>query len=347
MLSLLFSSLLLCLLTGFTRQARGDLISTDYDRYNSGKLGHRPHLDFVSSPEFAPMLQVNAWDEGAVSARGSHIFLRHDGNETALLASPLVLDARDLSAVYMNRSFANVFGTRVQDNWGTPYLTFWEGQKGDGLGDGWGLAYDQTYRLAYNVSTRNLSAHADLHEFALTGHGTALLTGVDRLTVETKEWRARGYRGPSRLQVLDAVFQEIDLETNEVLFDWRALDHIDPMDSYERWSSGWDIFHMNSIEKVWIGSPLSLMMIISFECRLTRTPHADNGRQLSNLHPAHPLHPPDRRHERRHHLDPGRETKRLPRTRARVQRTRTTPRVQLAAPPSLPSRDQRDRNDLL
>lgn len=306
MLSLLFS---LCL-TILIRQSQGDFISTDYDRYNSGQLGHRPYQDFLSSDEYAPVLQVNIWKETEISKRGSHIFMRHDGNTTSSLASPLVLDSRDLSAVYMNRSFENVFGTRIQENFGKKYLTFWEGQKGDGVGDGWGLAYDDNYRLAYNISAQNISAHADLHEFAFTGHGTALVTGVDRKTVQTTAWRSRGYRGPSRLRVLDAVFQEIDLETNEVLFSWRALDHIDPMDSYERWAINWDIFHMNSIEKV--------------DCTLLDDTHVithtnmrdgkDRGRKLFDFNPTHPFHPPYQWHKRRYHLDTGRETKRLPRT---------------------------------
>lgn len=262
MLSLLF--LLLCF-AGVLRQAQGDLISTDYDSYNKGKLGHRPQLEFLSSDEVAPMLQVNTWNKTAVSTRGSHIFLRHDGNGTSpLAASPLILDARDLSAVYMNRSFENVFGTRVQENFGKKYLTFWEGRKGDGVGDGWGLAYDENYRLAYKISAQNISSHADLHEFAFTGHGTALVTGVNRVKVQTTEWKTRGWRGPSILRVLDAVFQEIDLETGEVLFDWRALDHIDPMDSYERWRSIWDTFHLNSIEKV--DFPVSYTDIIAPSC---------------------------------------------------------------------------------
>lgn len=257
--------LLLLLLTS-TRPARADLVSTDYDAYNRGDVfGHRPHQFFASSREVAPVLQVTTWDAAAVStAGGSHFFLRHDGpaGRVPLAASPLVLDARDLSAVYVNRSFANVFGTRVQHDRGRSYLTFWAGRKGAGVGDGWGLAYDDRYRLAYNVSARHLSAYADLHEFALTGRGTALVTGINEVTVAVPmdEWKARlGYKGPSRLPVLDAVFQEIDLDTNEVLFDWRALDHLNPMDSYEPWASGWDVFHINSVEKVISFSPYSCM----------------------------------------------------------------------------------------
>ncbi|KAL4993332.1 ASST-domain-containing protein [Aspergillus recurvatus] len=242
-------------------EVRGDSVSTNYDRYNDGELGHRPHLEFQSSSEYAPLLQVNVWNPDAISPTGSHIFLRHDGNESSPLSSPLILDAHDLSTVYINRTFNNVFGTRVQENFGRKYLTFWAGDKGNGIGDGYGLAYDDTYRLAYKVSAQNINVHADLHEFAFTGTGTALVTGVNHIRVrgnvlsEKYGWH---YVLPDELEldVLDAVFQEIDLETNEVLFDWRALDHINPLDSFEPMGSGWDAYHINSIEKTKAGNYL-------------------------------------------------------------------------------------------
>jgi hypothetical protein len=30
----------------------------------------------------------------------------------------------------------------------------------------------------------------------------------------------------------DCVFQEIDIETNTLLFEWRSLEHVDPSESY-------------------------------------------------------------------------------------------------------------------
>ena len=226
-----------------------DFVSTDYTSYNDGDLGHRPHLEFHSSPEYAPVLQANVWNHTAISSVGSHIFLRHDGNETSPLSSPLILDATDLSAVYLNRTFRNVFGTRVQKNFGTPYLTFWEGEKGEGIGDGYGLAFDESYRLVYKVWAQNLRVHSDLHEFAFTGNGTALVTGVNKLFIQGKDYDS-SWGVPYQLELLDAVFQELDLETNDVVFEWRALDHINPMESYEPRANGWDAYHMNSIEKV-------------------------------------------------------------------------------------------------
>lgn len=234
--------------TFFTTGAQAEFISTDYDTYNSGALGHRPYHSFYSSPEHAPVLQVTRWNKTLLSPEGSHIFLRNDGQNGSSLSSPLVLDAQDLTAVYMNRSFENVFGTSVQEDRGKKYLTFWEGRRGGGVSDGFGLAYDENYRLVYNITTVGLPVHGDLHEFAFTGHGTALLLGVDHRQADTSTWR--GWRYAKDFWILDQVFQEVDLDTNELLFSWRLSDHIDPMDSREKVYHDWDLYHMNSIQKV-------------------------------------------------------------------------------------------------
>lgn len=235
----------LCIIAAYAQRVQGDSFSTNYEEYNNGKFGGHPRLVYQSTQEYSPLLQVNTWNESAIDYKaGSHIFLKHDGDGPS---SPLILDAKDLSAVYMNRSFPNVFGTSVQENFGRKYLTFWEGEKGSGIGNGFGLAYDDTYRLVYNISAQGISAHADLHEFAFTGHGTALVTGVDEVVTDLSQWP--GWTGFSKSRVLCSVFQEIDLETNELLFSWRALDHINPRDSFEKHGSGWDIYHMNSIQK--------------------------------------------------------------------------------------------------
>ncbi|KAL4939481.1 ASST-domain-containing protein [Aspergillus oleicola] len=263
---------------------RGSFVSTNYQLYNEGEFGHRPNLQFESSNEFAPLAQVNVWNPDLVSSTGSHIFLRHDGDavndghevSTRALSSPLILDANDLSPVYMNRSFANVFGTRVQEDRGKKYLTFWAGDKGNGIGDGYDLAYDDTYRLAYKVSTRNIDVHADLHEFVFTGNGTALVTGVNTMRVNGKDLSSRygwDHVMPDGLEldILEGVFQEIDLDTNEVIFDWRALDHVTPLDSFEPMGSGWDIYHINSIEKTQAGNYL-------ISIRHTHSIHLIDGR---------------------------------------------------------------------
>lgn len=64
--------------------------------------------------------------------------------------------------------------------------------------------------------------------------------------------------GPEDGWILDSIFQEVDLDTGELIFEWRASDHI-AVDSTMRSTldsddgktptSGFDYFHINSIDK--------------------------------------------------------------------------------------------------
>lgn len=64
------------------------------------------------------------------------------------------------------------------------------------------------------------------------------------------------FHGKSRRgYIWDGIFQEIDLATGSLLFQWRASDHYNVTDSYHQignggWSSdAFDFFHINSVEK--------------------------------------------------------------------------------------------------
>lgn len=58
--------------------------------------------------------------------------------------------------------------------------------------------------------------------------------------------------------IWDSLFQEIDIDTNELLFQWRASDHFDFSDCFNPYKvqnedtpgkNGWDWFHLNSVDK--------------------------------------------------------------------------------------------------
>jgi hypothetical protein len=67
--------------------------------------------------------------------------------------------------------------------------------------------------------------------------------------------------GPENGWIWDGVFQEVDIETNELLFQWRASEHIS-LDERERDREGngddedhpWDFYHINSIDKDHLGN---------------------------------------------------------------------------------------------
>ncbi|KAJ4387410.1 hypothetical protein N0V93_008002 [Gnomoniopsis smithogilvyi] len=220
----------------------GDVFSEDYTKYNDAEYGKQPTQTFVSNQNVvAPLIQVNVWNEDKISPTGgSHIFIRHDyGN-----SSPLILDASDLSVVYMNRSFDRTSDIRVQKIGNESYVTFYSGSIVDGHGVGDGLVLDSHYHEAFKVNVHGLSVKNDLHEFQLTDQGTALITAYPEIKTDLRKWR-----GSRRGYLLDGVFQEVDIKTGEVLFQWEASKHVDPADSYYKVERKWDYFHINSIQK--------------------------------------------------------------------------------------------------
>lgn len=221
---------------------RADVFSEDYTKYNDAEYGKQPVQTFVSNPDIiAPLIQVNVWNEEKISPTGgSHIFIRHDYGES----SPLILDASDLSVVYMDRSFDRTSDIRVQTLGNASYVTFYSGTIVDGHGVGDGLVLDNHYQQAFKVNVHDLSVKNDLHEFQFTDQGTALITAYPEVRMDLRQWR-----GSRRGILLDGVFQEVDIETGNVLFQWKASDHVDLDDSYYRVERKWDFFHINSIQK--------------------------------------------------------------------------------------------------
>lgn len=92
----------------------------------------------------------------------------------------------------------------------------------------------------------------DLHEFSITEKGTALMT-----IYESVEGTYPGANGDEWTGWLyDCLIQEMDIETGDLIFEWRATDHYHALDSMQppgrtggSDNSGWDFFHVNSIDK--------------------------------------------------------------------------------------------------
>lgn len=81
--------------------------------------------------------------------------------------------------------------------------------------------------------------------------GTALMT-VYQIVDHDLTSVGKNTKGP----IWDCLIQEVDIETGELVFQWRAADHLDVSDSYrdigsdgEPGGSAWDWFHINSIDK--------------------------------------------------------------------------------------------------
>ena len=137
---------------------------------------------------------------------------------------------------------------RAQRYRGEPVITWWQGAATKtGIGTGEGVIVDRSYRKVATVRAGN-GERMDLHEFLLTPRGTALLVIYSRTR---RDLTAIG--GLKDAQVTQGIVQEIDVETGEVLFEWRSIDDVDPSESHEevptKPEESYDYFHINSVDE--------------------------------------------------------------------------------------------------
>ncbi|KAK4549636.1 hypothetical protein LTR36_004937 [Oleoguttula mirabilis] len=241
--------------------------------YNEGAYGKYVTQNFTSAEVVAPILNVAQSFTNCDD--GSYLFITPRGEE----ATPtlVVLDASGSLIWTTNDYSGQLYNLQVQEYKGKKYLTFWAGNDSVG-GHGEGLYYivrpglvyelssfianaplqlDQHYNLYRTVNAAN-GLGADLHSFTITPSGSAILTAYDIIEADLSGVRSGGSRPPParmrRGYVWDCVFQEVDLETGELLFEWRASEHFDFTQSYDHMRAAsqkepWDWFHINSVEK--------------------------------------------------------------------------------------------------
>lgn len=129
---------------------------------------------------------------------------------------------------------------------GQPVLAYFQGKGSAVLGSGVGsyTILDTSYRPVASVQMGG-GFTADFHEFEITPRGTALMGSYPLTTID-----ASAAGGSATQQVVDYVVQEVDIATGEVLFQWRASEHVPASDSYFPRFPGavWDYFHGNSID---------------------------------------------------------------------------------------------------
>lgn len=128
---------------------------------------------------------------------------------------------------------------RVQQLYGQPVLTWWQGSTNNGSGRGEGVILNRDYETVATVHAAN-GLQMDLHEFLVTPQGQAYFIAAAPVWLH-------GYARP----IMDSVVQEVDIKTGLVLFQWDALSHI-PLSQSELFGPGQqghilDPYHANSI----------------------------------------------------------------------------------------------------
>ncbi|KAJ9640408.1 hypothetical protein H2201_002547 [Coniosporium apollinis] len=228
--------------------------------YQQSAYGQYPVQTFVSNPNVtAPIFNVITTPGEGVS-NGSHLFVSPRGTAVSN-PSPMIVDAGTLSVVWSAEEYGTAFDVKVQQYNGEDYLTFWAGETfRQGYGHGYYYMLNSSYDVVYNLTAVNLTVPGDIHEFLLTPNGTALITIYEPLA-----WDLTAY-GVQGGWLMDSLFQEIDVETNDLIFEWRASDHYNLSEAYltpgtylydgKSAQSAFDFFHINSVEKDDLGNYL-------------------------------------------------------------------------------------------
>jgi hypothetical protein len=71
-------------------------------------------------------------------------------------------------------------------------------------------------------------APLDQHEFNIVNNGASALVTIYELV----QYNMSRFGGPSDGFLLSGVFQDIDLATGRLLFDWGSIEHVDPSYSF-------------------------------------------------------------------------------------------------------------------
>ncbi|KAK5116611.1 hypothetical protein LTR85_009236 [Meristemomyces frigidus] len=163
---------------------------------------------------------------------------------------PMILNTKG-DLVWTSDQFGHASNLKVQRYRHQDYLTFWAGEKLQESGQGVYYMLDSSYHTIHIVSAVGEGLYGDLHEFKITNEDTALITVYNRTQVDLTSTNMAWVEDGS---IVDGIFQEIDVASGRLVFQWRASDHLE--EPFFTQSSGgyvgngpFDYFHINSVDK--------------------------------------------------------------------------------------------------
>lgn len=229
----------------------------------SGKHRSSQVWDFVSAPDLHPMkVTVNVHQPGTADGLLFVAPYEYFSTPTIGQTGSLIMDQagnpvwfRPSDKYTQNRDF------KVQSYFGCPVLTLWQGTiagtlsahpdlpQGEPLPGAYFQIINQHYQVIRTITAKN-GYTADNHEFILTKRNTALFLAIKHIPADLSS-----YGGPKAGYIKNYAIQEIDLVTNELVFFWDALSHVNPAYSNIPAASAtasfniWDPYHLNSAEE--------------------------------------------------------------------------------------------------
>ncbi|KAJ5820600.1 hypothetical protein N7474_006191 [Penicillium riverlandense] len=156
---------------------------------------------------------------------------------------------------------------KMQKLFGEDVITYWDGETGV-LGYGYGRVHilDTSYKEIYTVTLpdqnfvtpdgRKRDTYVDVHEHLITPRGSMIVSAIN-ITQGDTSMRPAGHPDT---WIIDGLFYEVDIKTNEIIFSWSASEHQDflPLGGSKSTVGGhggaqhnpWDCYHINSIQYV-------------------------------------------------------------------------------------------------
>jgi arylsulfotransferase ASST len=165
-------------------------------------------------------------------------------------AGPMIIDNSGQTVWFHPLKTKGVSDFKVQTYHGQPVLTWWRGRAPMGVGNGYYVISDQTYREVGRVYAGHKFA-GDIHDFLITPRNTALVPVYHQVKLDLTQ-----YGGPKEGRIFDGIVQEIDIPTGRVLFEWHSYPEVGLDESFAPPPSAkkgakaapWDYFHLNSID---------------------------------------------------------------------------------------------------
>ncbi|KAH8811268.1 ASST-domain-containing protein [Xylogone sp. PMI_703] len=240
---LLFAALPASLAAGFS-----------FNAWDLGFSGLYPRRHFHSVDLEAPAPKFTHWDD---RCDPGHLLLTPRGpSVTGKARGPVILDARGNLIWMETDKFQQALSLEVQKYKGEDYLTFW--MKTKTKKNKTKKSYvmlNSSYEIAYKITPQGKHLKGDSHEFRITPQGTALITIYYKREADCTDLKLG-----KTCWIQDGMFQEIDIETGKLIFEWRATDHIPMTDVYSKPSlkdghgkskkDAFDFFHINSVDKL-------------------------------------------------------------------------------------------------
>jgi Arylsulfotransferase (ASST) len=213
--------------------------------YGSPPSSKRGVWTFRSRPDLSPPVVEVAKEAHEETAPG-YIFVAPEKGDAGQ-GSSMILD-NDGQPVWLRllqNEDMDVMNFRAQTYKGERVLTWWEGYY-TGHGQREYVIFDGSYREIARFKAAN-GFNADHHEFLISPQDTALIA-----IYEGVPWDLSYIGGARRGVVWQCIVQELDIQTGELLFEWRSIDHVALEETYvtplQDGRPGIDYFHINSID---------------------------------------------------------------------------------------------------